>query len=139
LARIARNDILEAARAIRPYLADLLGPEGQDTAEAIDRDLAAGLVRAREGEDAEEDVAAVLADHPVTRNWAARFLELGYPPSLAPLSERAIGTGYAPPPGSGVVSAARFSCPEGDYVWFQRTVGTTPPACPTHSVALVPE
>ncbi|WP_305790001.1 hypothetical protein [Symbioplanes lichenis] len=31
----------------------------------------------------------------------------------------------------------RFACPEADFVWYRRSVGGAPPACPTHGAVLV--
>jgi len=45
---------------------------------------------------------------------------------------------YAAPPGQpGPSAAPKYECPHGDYTWYQRSVGTPVPNCPTHGVALV--
>jgi hypothetical protein len=121
--------ILEAARAIRPYLPGLLVTKTD--AERLDRDLAELLARSRRGEDVEGLVEASLRQRRATFNWTAGFLEMGRPPRMAAVdAER---SEYAELPGAGDPTRAdRFVCPEGDYVWYRRAVGQVAPACPTH-------
>jgi hypothetical protein len=115
--------ILEAARAIRPYLARLEVPDAART----DAMLAAALA-----EDADH-VLVVLRAHDATWQWFLDFAKTGLPPDVAILRERA----YDPMPGHGdPVSAPRFECPRKDYVWYRRAVGQEPPLCPTHLVPL---
>src|SRR5690348_13934099 len=107
--------ILEAAKAIRPYLPQLLGAE----AGAFDRHLAGLLARNRDGEDVEGLLAAHLRKQRATHNWTAAFLEHGRPPELvAVTTERG---GFSDLPGHGEPSrAGKFACPSGDYVWYRR-------------------
>jgi hypothetical protein len=119
--------VLEVARAIRPYLRELVADP-----DAADRELAAALadtdaVRAR----------AELHSRPKTRRWTADFLQHGAPPDLVPPTVR---SGAAPPGHGEVVRAPRFRCPEGnDYVWYRRTASSPIPLCPTHNVRLAPD
>lgn len=117
--------VREAAGAIRPYLPRLLG------AAASDVDVRLGtLLAAPNTDDALYDL---LAAHPATAAWTATFLETGLPPEF---TER--DRGYSPPPGRGErVAARRYACPEGDFVWYQRSVIAEPPACPTHGLTVV--
>jgi hypothetical protein len=115
----------EAAGAIRLYLPRLLG----DRAAAVDTALSDLL-----GAGDEEGLAATLAADPVTEAWTAVFLETGLPPEF---TER--DRGYSPPPGSGErVAARRFACPQGDFIWYERSVIEQPPVCPTHGSAIEP-
>lgn len=126
------QEILELARAIRPYLGGLVD---EDDATRADADLAALL--AERGTTFDSDVLVVLERYPAAHDWAARFLEQGMPPELVDLVERSGGE-YRPPPGQGVIAAARYVCPEGDFVRWQRVAGMELDPCPTHLLPLVP-
>lgn len=130
-------DILEAARAIRPYIYELIEPP--DEARIADEQLARLLADARSDADVRGGVTALLLQRPATRNWAARFIEDGLPPGFTTVPERTVGSStYSALPGYGTVtSAARFACPQDDYVWWQRAAGQPVPPCPTHGPGLV--
>ncbi|WP_207161540.1 hypothetical protein, partial [Trichormus variabilis] len=50
-----------------------------------------------------------------------------------------VSKGFQPLPGQGqALSAQKYICPQGDYVWYRRVVGATIPTCPTHGVLLIP-
>jgi hypothetical protein len=134
------DTVLELARAIRPYLGELLeleyDPDAQSRATSIDRDLAQLLDRAQNGEQVDDLILDRLKDPPAVQSWAAAFLELGCPPDIAPPIDRG-ERGYSAPPGAGdAVRAWRFICPEGDMVFYRRWVGQVVPSCPTHNIAL---
>lgn len=125
-------DVIEAARAIRPFLSELLLDD--EAAQGVDEAL--GRLLGRGANDRRDEIAALLVRHPATRNWAAAFLEHGRPPGLDLAVERSAS--YAALPGLALVGTApRFACPEDDYVWWQRAVGLAPPRCPTHDLELV--
>lgn len=116
--RFDPEELLECSRSIRPYLLELLGAE----AEAFDLQLADLLAQAKAGESVDTKILELLKSHPKTRNWAAEF--------LAP---KQIPKGFERLPGSSdAVAAQKFVCPEGDYVWYRRSVGVPIPICPTH-------
>lgn len=115
--------ILDCARSIRPYLPELVGTE----AETVDRQLADLLAQARVGDSVDAEILALLKRIPNTRNWAAEFLA---PEQFSKGFERLPGS-------SGAISAQKFVCPYGDYVWYRRSAGIPVPTCPTHG-ALVP-
>ena len=129
-ARAVATDALDAARAIRSYLPELLGDPG--TAATIDARLAELLQAAHDGRPVTDAVTDVLAERSATRNWAARFLERGCPPDVVG-PERGVPGG---PPVS-VLPAPRFVCPSGDFAWWQRAAGIEPPSCPSHGQPLV--
>lgn len=129
--------VIEAARAIRPYLDRLA--DSPATAAELDRHLADALndqsdqqvtaarlrVLLEDQEDTAWFMAAVLADTPHYR-----------PPYQQPryLLRQ---TGIPAPAGDpGPVDAARYTCPHRDYVWYRPDVGTPVPACPTHHIRL---
>jgi hypothetical protein len=122
--------ILDAARAIRPFLAELVGLAAED----IDRELARLLEQAASGVDVENRIVELVSQQAATREWTAAFLQEGQPPSL-----RASERGFRRLPGTAsTISPLVFACPIGDYVWYRPSVGSLVPACPTHSLALVP-
>src|SRR3954463_10135018 len=115
------DPILEAARAIRPYLAELLPA---DTATELDGTLAALLEHRAAGE-----LRDVLARFPRTREWTSEFLAYGLPPEVAVLRE----SGTTSPPGHGdPVGVPKYVCPSGDFTFYRHAVGQPVPACPTH-------
>ena len=64
------EDVLEAARAIRPYLEELVGPE----ANQVDGRLADILDRASDGDDVASAVAAVLEADEITADFLDEVL-----------------------------------------------------------------
>jgi len=130
---VSDEQILEAARAVRPYLAELVGPD----ADRVDGELAVLLARSRDGRDGEVEglILDCLMRNPATHDWAASFLIAQQPPD-AGAGQR----GYGSLGGEGeVVAALRFACPVGgDTVWYRRSVGQEPPICGTHRLALQP-
>lgn len=135
---------LEAARAIRGDLPDLLGDDEAAHRQAVrlDGDLARLLAAAGRGTDVREDVLTTLSDVPETRAWMLSFLTFGAPPDLSE-QERAVPDtgplGGGAPPGAGLaVQVPRFRCPRGDMTWYRRSVGQRVPRCPTHDLVLEP-
>lgn len=62
------------------------------------------------------------------------------PPDLQPASELGYegSFGYQVLPGTASPTAAdKYCCPEGDFVWWRRSVANPIPACPTHGITLV--
>ncbi len=118
------EDILEGGRSIRPYLEELLGND----AIQVDNKLAELLAQAQAGQPTDQQILEILTSYPNTRNWIAEFL-----------SEKQVSKGFEPLPGQGQpISAQKYNCPQGDYVWYRRIVGATIPICPTHGVELIP-
>ncbi|AKJ09335.1 hypothetical protein ABB07_04665 [Streptomyces incarnatus] len=128
--------ILDAARAIRPCLAELL-PFAPESAARIDDELARLLARSTEPDTADR-VRGVLEGNPVTEVWLSQFLEFGVPPDFLAPGTR--GTTSPGPAGDGetVRPGPKFVCPVGgDVVWWRRHVGQDVPRCATHGVILV--
>jgi hypothetical protein len=124
---VTDEDVLEAARAIRPYLPDL----APDVGEQLDGDLAALLSAAADGDDVRLDVARLLRSEPATREWTQEFLRLRQPPEVV--------KAFEPAPGHGApVPALKFVCPLGDYVRYAAGVGERIESCPSHRLPLVP-
>ena len=123
--------ILELARAVRPYLSELVE---EPRAAALDAEFAELLAEAPARGDVDERVLDLLGQSPALGDWAAAFLERGAPPEVAYLEERSRLQGLA---GEGeVVRAPRYACPEGDFVFYRRSVGQAVPECPTHHLPL---
>jgi hypothetical protein len=129
--------VIEAARAIRPYLERLADPPS--TADGLDRHLADALnsrsarpavarrlrILLNEQEDTAWFLTEVLADAPHCR-----------PPYHQPRNRRRQAGIPAPAGDPGPVDADRYACPRGDYVWYRPEVGTPVPDCPTHHIPL---
>ena len=123
-----KNDYQDGARAIRPYLKELLGAE----AEIVDQQLAELLESGRRGNKVENLILETVRHYESTRRWMAEFLEKKLPPELAQVSRE-----YQPPLGGKPVAAPKYACPEGDYTWYRQSVRDPVPTCPTHAVQLV--
>jgi hypothetical protein len=129
--------VLEAGRAIRPYLERLLGPAAPE----FDARLAGLLVRASAGEQVGSAVRELLEEDETTADFLSEVLADAphyRPPYVQPgyLTTREI----SPLPGEivePVRHAGRFECPGGDFVWYRPAVGTPIPPCPTHGPGLV--
>jgi hypothetical protein len=132
------EDVLEMARAIRPYLPELVG----QAADEVDRELAALLADVKAGappDSVAQQISTVLIRWPDAHNWAARVLQdPGHlPPELQALAH---GRGYEALPGDGEpIPAQKYVCPDGDFVWYRATVGVSVPRCPTHDIEIVLE
>lgn len=136
MAEMDELGILQAARALRPYLPQLVGPDS----EALDARLAERLAATSRGENVTDALWPLLSEREETLTFAAWvILDAPHyrPPDLQPdhPGER---SGLQPLPGDiGPVHADRYVCPNGDYVWYRRVIGTPIPACPTHGPVLV--
>ncbi len=129
-------DILEAARAIRPHLSELVGTE----AAAIDQQLTALIARAEAGEAIDQTTWAImelLRERDATRE---RFQQL-LTGELSPLESFGLKGGFAQLAGSqSVVHANRFVCEVAgcSEVWHRPKAGIAPPSCSKHQKPLVP-
>jgi len=126
------ESMLEVARTIRPYLQELVGADAAHYDQEISRLLAA----ARAGEDVGDDLMVLLARSPEVRTWAAQVLEdeQRRPPEFQRADE--LGFDPLPTPEGSPILAEKFCCPDGDYVWWRRFVGTPVPACPNHGALI---
>jgi hypothetical protein len=127
--------LLDTARLIRGYLADLVD---EDLAHDLDRQIAALLATANNGENVTEPLSRLLSSVDIVRAWAddVRRDPQHRPPELQP--GRGPG-GYQQQAGDGEPVIARlFACPSGDFRWYQRMIGQQVVPCPDHGAVLVP-
>jgi hypothetical protein len=125
------EEVLEAARAVRPYLADLLG---QPDAEQIDGAIG-DLLRRSASANVDRQLLELFDSRADLRDWVAVFWEYGLPPDFAVYRERSL-----PPPGdpAPLPVPERFVCPvDGNYVRFVRAAFEDAGTCPDHHVSLV--
>ncbi len=130
------DGVREAARAIRPYLDDLLGPQ----AAALDRRLAEALTGRADPAEHARLLRTLLDEHPRTRRFLADVLADPphyRPPYEQPRYHQRPDSGAAPAGDPSPVIADRYTCPDGDYVWYRPDVGTPVRDCPTHRIPLV--
>lgn len=123
------EDVLEAARVIRPYLPNLLGAE----AETVDRALSELLARAESGEAVDNSILELLAERDATREWANQYLKDKMPPPVM--------RSFDPLAGSvSVIDANTFVCevPGCPRIWYRPKAGIEPPPCQEHQISLVP-
>jgi hypothetical protein len=130
-----------AARAVRQFLPELVGAEAAE----VDAEVAALLARPAEHEETGEQLrellerreatsvflAAVLDDEPYFRPLQ---VQPGAPDSF---SYSGPAGGYSGLPGlGGYGGTPKYSCPRGDFDWWQ-LADEDPPRCPTHGCVLV--
>lgn len=124
----SETGILEAARAIRFYLPELLGQNSTE----VDVKLARLLAEAERGENVTDALRVLLAKDATTNNFTKRVLE--DPPFFRPPRVQSLGAprGGEQLVGDPFVQANKYICPEHDYVWYLPEVGTPIPDCPSH-------
>jgi len=129
--------VLEAARAIRPYLSRLA--ESPDAAAELDRQLAEELGQVSDPSASARRLRILLEQHEDTAWFLGRVLADApdYRPPYNQPEYRTRG-GTASPLGDVTpVAAARYNCPIcGNYVWYRPDVGTPVPRCRTDNVLL---
>jgi hypothetical protein len=117
--------ILEAGRAVRPYLAEL--PERPEATDAADDRLARALAEPEPAEAARA-VSAVFEEHPAALPWLVGFTDARRPADLVAAERH----GLQPLPGEGKVTRApRYRCPHDDYTWYRRSAAQSVGVCPT--------
>jgi len=124
-----------AARSVRQFLPELVGPE----AEQLEAEIA-GLLVEPGGEDR---LRRLLEQREGTRAFLGAVLDDApefRPPQARP-STKKDASGYNPLPGRvGSLRAPKFRCPVGDdYDWWRLSQTDSVPKCPTHGCELVPE
>jgi len=128
-------DVLQAAQAIRPYLAELLErPDANVMGERLELALNATTDTAAQ----QAEIRRVLSVAEPTREWLRLYLE-EQKPAAEILS---IIRTYQPLPGkAGVVASPRYCCPVASchQTWYRRKVGAEVPHCPIHGVQMVRE
>lgn len=102
------DGVLEAARAIRPYLNDLVGPA---VAENLDRRIASEFTGQADRMATPTRLRALLEEQEDTAWFLSRVLAdkpLYRPPYDQPTYQRGV---VSPPGDPGVVEADRYACP----------------------------
>jgi hypothetical protein len=128
--------VLEAARAIRPYLTGLV--ESADAAAELDRQLAEELGQVSDPSSSARRLRILLDQHEDTAWFLGRVLA-DAPDCRPPYHQPGYLTrGTASPLGDMMpIAAARYNCPVcGNYVWYRPDVGTPVPRCRTDDVLL---
>jgi hypothetical protein len=128
--------VLEAARAIRPYLDDLVGPAAAE----FDARIATLLAAATAGVDVVPELQSILGSPEGTSSFLEGVLADGplyRPPEWQPPSYRELGYQSLAGDVGPIRHAGKYRCLKGDYVWYRPTVGTDIRSCPTHGLVLV--
>lgn len=129
--------VLEAARAIRPYLTDLIG--SPDAAAKLDRQLADELGQVSDPSASARRLRTLLEQHEDTA-WFLGSVLADAPDHRPPYHQPGHLTrgGMASPLGDAMpIAAVRYNCPAcGNYVWYRPDVGTSVPRCRTDDVLL---
>jgi hypothetical protein len=126
------SGLFAAARAVRPYLADLV----PDHAATVDRELGAALLSSDPEEARLDRIYSVFKAHESLNDWIGQFLAQGsLPPEVAEIVTRA---GYKPLAGDNQpYSGVLFVCPNGDYEFRVLRRGQAIKPCPTCGLRLV--
>jgi len=122
----SREEMLAAARAIRPYLEAL-----SEDHQARDAELAAILQEASAGSDVDLQLVDALTATAALRRWTEEFVRAQRPPQV---TRTRAGIELTM---SGPVDFERWVCPHGDFDWFRFAPDERVRPCPTHRVALV--
>ncbi|WP_346290759.1 hypothetical protein [Sphaerothrix gracilis] len=113
------EQVLQVAQAIRPRLSDLLEP---DAAAEIDRQLAPLLKQGKAGDNVENQILVVLAEHDATREAAFALLN---PKGISDNPTR-----FHQLPGTGTPQEfPRFKCSVCGFVWSQLEPDEPVPLC----------
>jgi hypothetical protein len=127
------HGVLEAARAIRPYLTDLVGPT---EAAVLDRQIADLLHDLTNTTETAAQLRTLLHRQEDT-GWFLDRVLADWPHYRPPYQQSAQHRDLPRPAGDiSHVEADRYVCPEGDYVWYRPEVGTRIPKCPDHHLPL---
>jgi hypothetical protein len=126
--------VVEAARQIRPYLAELVGPQA---AAEFDNRIASLLTAAHDDEDVPARLRALLEGDEATCEFLAEVLDDApeyRPPKWQPPTVR---RGIVDLPGDLFpMHAGKYRCPTDDFIWYRPDVGVPVRKCPTHHVVL---
>lgn len=128
------DGVFAAARGVRGYLTELVGPD----AETLDAELANILNGGERNDESAAQLRSLLSERPETRMFLDVVLD--DVPYFRPHTIKGLDPvrGFDPLPGDhSPPSAMRFRCPVGDdFDWWSPGVGAPVPKCGTHDVAL---
>lgn len=126
------DGLVEAAKALRPYLAGLVGAE-----QAPHWDAEVAELLAVGQQDRAAAVRRLIESDADVLQWVEDLLD--DPRRLPPELQRVRTSQYAPGLGSGdFVEADRFVCPQADhYVRYRAQVGEDMGICPDHKCPLI--
>ena len=131
-----RENVLEGARLIRVFLPELVGADWN----VLDKKLADLLAAASHDRKVDNQILQAVAEDDRARRWMRDFLRIKQSTEgrsddseIRLFLSRSFSSLLGDPR---PVPAARFECPQGDFVWYEPTIGATPPKCPTHEVEL---
>ena len=129
--------VLEAARAIRPYLDRLV--DSPDAAAELDRQLVGELAQVSDPSASARRLRMLLEQQEDTA-WFLGSVLADVPDHRPPYYQPGYRTrgGTASPLGDAMPAAAvRYNCPAcGNYVWYRPDVGTPVPRCPADGALL---
>jgi hypothetical protein len=132
------DELFEAARAVRPYLDELL----PDRASFLDTQIGALLKREHaDPAGAAAGLAELFSSEPDLHDWIAALLADPQlrPPDIAQADDPAATKSYQPLAGDQQpVTATRYACPKGERVWYRRSQGQPVPRCPEHDLEFAP-
>ena len=133
LAMSPPDKLLTAARAIHPYLSELLNAP---MAQSIGEQLQYLLSQSGSEQDMKPQILTVLREHGPTREWLRLYMDENYPAetilkvmrTYSPLSDSAHA-----------VESPRYLCPVASchQMWYRRDRNQAIPNCPIHDIQMV--
>ncbi|WP_299489419.1 hypothetical protein [Acaryochloris sp. IP29b_bin.137] len=127
------DDICKAARAIQPYLTELLNAPN---AQRLERQLEGLLSKVSLEQGSHMKLSHLLSEHQSTRDWIRLYLEESYPAEDILKALRI----YYPLPGvERSVESPRYVCPveKCNQDWYRQSREAEIPVCPVHGLKLM--
>lgn len=127
------DSVLQAARAIRPYLPALLDIA---VAHRLEQQLNSLLPTVADESDADQQILALLQEQAVTREWLRLYLEEQRP---AEDILKQMRTYYPLSENKGAIASPRYLCPVAscNRDWYRHRPEEAIPECPIHGVPMV--
>ncbi|WP_299409385.1 hypothetical protein [Acaryochloris sp. IP29b_bin.148] len=127
------DEIYRAARAIQPYLADLVNAP---SAQRLERKLEGLLSESALKQGSDRELSQLLSEHESTQDWIRLYLEESYPAEDILKALRI----YYPLPGiERSVESPRYVCPveKCNQDWYRQNRDAEIPVCPVHGIKLI--
>lgn len=127
------DEICRAAKAIQPYIVELLDAPN---AQRLERQLEGLLSESSLKQGSHTELSSLLLEHEATRDWIRLYLEEQYPAEDILKALRI----YYPLPGlMNPVESPRYICPveKCHQDWYRHKREEAIPMCPIHDLQLV--
>lgn len=130
------TELIEAVRALKPNLSNLIG----DQAKVVGPQLDELLAQAEQGQPVDNHIRNLIRPHPAVHAWVVEYLK--FQASAADV-EPTRGGLYPPAPSAqlpgfvGEILAGKYVCPQCGSPYFLRDEGGEVRDCPIHNISRV--